>query len=108
MKPDNYMSFGIVTGFFLGLTFAIAKFDDPALMLIWTIFTTMGIYLIITLCISLCFWFLDFASLQTKKGKLEQNLEYYRLEFDKKERESARIRSFLKSIEADRENEEDL
>ena len=40
-----------------------------------------------------------------KKDKLEQNLEYYRLEFDKREREVAKIRTFLKSIESDHEEE---
>ena len=32
MKPDNYMSFGIVSGFFIGLAFSIVKFEDPAFM----------------------------------------------------------------------------
>ncbi|MCX2717039.1 hypothetical protein OQH61_04740 [Helicobacter sp. MIT 21-1697] len=51
MKPDNYMSFSIVAGFFIGLTFSITKFDEPEFMVLWTIITTMGIYLIVAVCI---------------------------------------------------------
>ncbi|MFC3867655.1 hypothetical protein [Helicobacter equorum] len=105
MKPDNYMSFGIVSGFFIGLAFSIVKFEDPSFIVIWTIITTIGIYLIIAASIALYFWFLDFSRSSVKKDKLEQNLEYYRLEFDKREREVAKIRAFLKSIESDQEEE---
>ncbi|TLD80765.1 hypothetical protein LS68_004580 [Helicobacter sp. MIT 05-5293] len=103
MKPDNYMSFSIVAGFFVGLAFSIAKFDEAEFVVLWTIITTMGIYLIVAVCISLYFWFLDFEDSKLKKGKLESNLEFYRLEFDKREKESAKIRNFIKSIESDDE-----
>ena len=29
LKQENYLSFAIVVGFFLGLMFGIAKFDEP-------------------------------------------------------------------------------
>ncbi|AAP77742.1 hypothetical protein LS66_000925 [Helicobacter sp. MIT 03-1614] len=103
MKPDNYMSFSIVAGFFIGLTFSITKFDEPEFMVLWTIITTMGVYLIVAVCVSLYFWFLDFEQTRLKKSKLENNLEFYRLEFDKREKESAKIRNFIRSIESDDE-----
>lgn len=103
MKPDNYMSFSVVAGFFIGLAFAVAKFDDPEFMVLWTVITTMGIYLIVAVCVSLYFHFLDFEHSKLKKSNLESNLEFYRLEFDKREKESIKIRNFIKSIESDEE-----
>lgn len=97
------MSFSIVAGFFVGLAFSIAKFDEPEFMVLWTIIVTMGIYLIVAVCVSLYFWFLDYEESRLKKNQLESNLEYYRLEFDKRERESIKIRNFIKSIENDDE-----
>ncbi|CAM2898765.1 hypothetical protein [Helicobacter hepaticus] len=47
--------------------------------------------------------FLDFEQTRLKKSKLENNLEFYRLEFDKREKESAKIRNFIRSIESDDE-----
>ncbi|RDU55891.1 hypothetical protein CQA49_03060 [Helicobacter sp. MIT 00-7814] len=105
MKPDNYMSFSIVAGFFIGLAFSIVKFDEPAFMVIWTIITTIGIYLIVAMSIALYFWFLDYEKSRVKKDKLEKNLEYYRLEFDRREKEAAKISTFLKSIESEQEEE---
>lgn len=101
MKPDNYMSFSIVAGFFVGLAFSISKFDEPEIMVLWTIITTMGVYLIVAVSVSLYFWFLDFERSKLKKNKLENILEYYRLEFDKREKESTKIRNFIRSIESD-------
>ena len=103
MKPDNYMSFSIVAGFFVGLAFSISKFDEPEIMVLWTIITTMGVYLIVAVSVSLYFWFLDFERSKLKNYKFENNLEFYRTEFDKREKESAKIRNFIRSIESDDE-----
>lgn len=103
MKPDNYMSFSVVMGFFVGLALSIAKFDEPAFIVLWTIITTMGIYLIVAVSASLYFTFLDFEHSKLKKGRLEDNLEFYRMEFDKRERESVKIRNFIRNIEMDDE-----
>lgn len=97
------MSFSIVAGFFIGLAFSISKFDEPEIMVLWTIITTMGVYLIVAVSVSLYFWFLDFERSKLKKNKLENILEYYRLEFDKREKESTKIRNFIRSIESDDE-----
>ncbi|MCH5313149.1 MAG: hypothetical protein J1E28_01940 [Helicobacter sp.] len=105
MKPDNFMSFSIVAGFFIGLAFSISKFDEPEIMVLWTIITTLGMYLIVVVSVSLHFWFLDFERSKLKKSKLENNLEFYRLEFDRREKESVKIRNFIRSIEADDEEE---
>ncbi len=101
MKPDNYMSFSLVAGFFLGLSFSISKFDEAEFIVLWTIITTIGMYLIVAISVSLYFWFLDFERSKAKKSRFENNLEYYRLEFDKREKESIKIRNFIRSIEAD-------
>ena len=103
MKPDNYMSFSIVAGFFVGLAFSISKFDEPEIMVLWTIITTMVVYLIVAVSVSLYLWFLDFERSKLKKSKFENNLEFYRTEFDKREKESAKIRNFIRSIESDDE-----
>ena len=44
-----------------------------------------------------------FVRSKLKKNKLENILEYYRLEFDKREKESTKIRNFIRSIESDDE-----
>lgn len=90
-------------GFFVGLAFSISKFDEPEIMVLWTIITTMGVYLIVAVSVSLYFWFLDFERSKLKKSKFENNLEFYRTEFDKREKESAKIRNFIRSIESDDE-----
>ena len=59
-------------------------------------------------CISYCggecvALFLDFERSKLKKSKFENNLEFYRTEFDKREKESAKIRNFIRSIESDDE-----
>lgn len=105
MKPDNYMSFSVVAGFFIGLALSIAKFNEPEFMVLWTIITTMGVYLIVAVCVALYFKVLDFEASRLKKSKLETNLEFYRAEFDKRERESAKIRNFIKTMEADEEQQ---
>lgn len=99
LKQENYVSFAIVVGFFLGLMFGMAKFDDPELMILWTILSTMGIYLITITCVSVYYLFVDSNQAKLHKEKLEENLEYYRKEFDKKEQEAQNIRNFIKSLQ---------
>lgn len=98
LKQDNYLSFAIVVGFFLGLMIGVAKFDEPELMILWTILSTMGIYLIITVAISCFYLFMDCNGEKLHREKLEKSLEHYRKEFDKKEREVQNIRSFIKGL----------
>lgn len=99
LKQENYLSFAIVVGFFLGLMFGVAKFDEPELMVLWTILATIGIYLIATICISAYYLFMDSHGEELNKERLEESLEYYRREFDKKEQEVQNIRNFIKGLQ---------
>ena len=101
LKQENYVSFAIVVGFFLGVIFGIAKFDEPELMVLWAILATMGIYLITTVSVSVYYLFMDTANdAKVHKAKLEESLEHYRKEFDKKEQEVQSIRNFIRSMQA--------
>lgn len=100
LKQDNYVSFAIVTGFFFGVIFGMVKFDEPELMVLWTILSTVGIYLIVTLSVSVYYWFVDYNEVKLQKNKLEESLEYYRKEFDRKEQEVQNIRDFIKSLDS--------
>lgn len=99
LKRENYISFAIVVGFFLGLVFGVAKFEEPELMVLWTILATMGVYLIATVSISTYYLFMDSHSSEIHKERLEESLEYYRKEFDKKEQEVQNIRNFIKGLQ---------
>lgn len=100
LKQDNYISFAIVTGFFFGIVMGVIKFDEPELMILWTILSTVGIYLIVTLSASVYYWFVDYTEVKVQKNKLEESLEYYRKEFDRKEQEVQNIRDFIKSLDS--------
>lgn len=98
LRQDNYTSFAIVVGFFVGVVCGIAKFNEPELMVLWVILSTMGIYLIITVATSVYYLFIDSSDAKLHKEKLEESLERYRKEFDKKEKEVQNIRFFIKSL----------
>lgn len=98
LKQDNYLSFAIVVGFFLGLMIGVAKFDEPELMILWTILSTMGIYLIMTVAISFYYLVMDCSNEKVHKEKLEESLEHYRKEFDRKEQEVQNIRAFIRGL----------
>lgn len=98
LKQDNYLSFAVVVGFFLGLMIGVARFDEPELMILWVVLSTMGTYLIVILAISFFYLFMDCRSDKIHREKLEESLEHYRKEFDKKEREVQNIRSFIKGL----------
>lgn len=98
LKRDNYISFAIVVGFFVGVMFGFVKFDDPELMVLWAIISTCGVYLIVTLSASIYYIFFDTSKAQIRKKEFEESLEYYRKEFDKKEQEAQSVRNFIKSL----------
>lgn len=97
MKPNNYINFSIVFGFFLGLAFSIAKFDRPEIILFWTIISTIGFYLIVVFCSSVYIWFIDFDKRLLNKEILEKKLDYFDREFDVREREVSNIRRYIKN-----------
>ncbi|PAF46014.1 hypothetical protein [Helicobacter sp. 11S02629-2] len=101
LRQDNFIGFSIVCGFFIGIMFGIIKFSDPALIILWAILATAGIYLIVIACVSVYSRFVDLSKERDiPKEKLEDSLEYYRKEFDKKEKEVQNIRNFIKSIQS--------
>ncbi|PAF42628.1 hypothetical protein [Helicobacter sp. 11S03491-1] len=95
MKPTNYVNLSVVFGFFLGLAFGIAKFDDPEIILFWTIVSTAGFYLIILFSASAYIWFIDFDKTLFNKNNLEKKLDYFDHEFDIREKEVANIRQYI-------------
>ena len=53
LKMDNFLSFAIVNGFFVGLLLSFLKFDDPAMIVAGTLVSTTGFYLIALVSVSL-------------------------------------------------------
>ena len=37
LKMDNFLSFAIVNGFFIGLLLSFLKFDEPEMIVAWTL-----------------------------------------------------------------------
>ncbi|CBG40533.1 hypothetical protein [Helicobacter mustelae] len=101
MKPLNYLNFSVAMGFFLGLAVSIAKFDEPEIILFWTVVSTIGFYLIVMLIVSVYTWSLDFNHKIFDKKLLEKRLDYFDKEFDSREKEAQDIKHYLKSFDFD-------
>ncbi|MGP1450509.1 MAG: hypothetical protein ACTTJS_05210 [Wolinella sp.] len=99
MKLDNYVSFSIVNGFFLGLVLAILKFDEPEMIVIWTFFVTVGLYLLVLLFASFFMLFFDYDKKRLNKKRHDSTLEYFVQEFDKRERVADKVREFIRSMD---------
>lgn len=109
LKTDNFLSFAIVNGFFIGLLLSFLKFDDPAMIVAGTLISTMGFYLITLVSVSLFVSFVNTHEDTSKKNAYNTLLEEYIEEFDKRERITNKIRGFLRTMEKTmREEEEDL
>ena len=107
MKQDNYISFSVVVGFFLGLIISILKFNTPELVILGTIVCTIVLYLIVTCCASFYMMFLDYSQIKLNSDKIDSTLNYYCNEFDKREKEVLSVRQYLKhSIDTLNENDE--
>ncbi len=106
MKLDNYISFAIVNGFFLGLVLAILKFDAPEMIVIWTFFVTVGLYLLVLLSASFFMFFFDYNSKRLNKKRHDSTLEYFVHEFDKREKVVDKVREFIRSMELGANDEE--
>lgn len=101
MKPLNYLNLSVSFGFFLGLALAVAKFNEPEVMLFWTVVSTLGFYLITMLVVSLYIWSLEFNyDIFDKKG-LEKRLDTFDKEFDNREKELRDIKLYLNSFNFD-------
>lgn len=101
MKPLNYLNLSVSFGFFLGLALAIAKFNEPEIMLFWTVVSTLGFYLITMLIISLYIWSLEFNCNIFDKKTLEKRLDTFDKEFDDREKEMRDIKLYLNSFDFD-------
>lgn len=96
MKQDNYISFSVVVGFFVGLIFSMIKFNSPEWIILWTIICTSVIYLIALCVASFYMKYIDFDERKMNIKKLDSRLDYYLNEFDKREKEALNIRKYLK------------
>ncbi|TLD80680.1 hypothetical protein LS70_008915 [Helicobacter sp. MIT 11-5569] len=110
LKMDNFLSFAIVNGFFIGLLLSFLKFDDPAMIVAGTLISTIGFYLITLVSVSLFVRFINTNENVSAKNTYNALLEEYIDEFDKREKATNKIRGFLRTMEKTmrEEEEEDL
>ncbi|MCI5967931.1 hypothetical protein [Helicobacter sp.] len=106
LKMDNFLSFAIVNGFFIGLLLSFLKFDDPAMIVAGTLISTIGFYLITLISVSLFVRFINTHENTSKKDAYNALLEEYIDEFDKREKATNKIRGFLRTMEKTMREEE--
>lgn len=106
MKMDNFVSFAIVNGFFIGLILSVLKYDAPLMIVLFTLFTTLGFYLIITLSASFFVKYFDFQKGKLNKKSHDGMLEYFITEFDKRESVYEQIKDYIRSINLGANSEE--
>ncbi|WP_297814207.1 hypothetical protein [uncultured Helicobacter sp.] len=108
LKMDNFLSFAIVNGFFIGLLLSFLKFDEPEMIVTGTLVSTIGFYLITLVSVSLFVKFLGNQEHTIKRPAYNDLLEEYIEEFDKREKITNKIRGFLRTMEKTmREDEEE-
>ena len=107
LKMDNFLSFAIVNGFFIGLLLSFLKFDEPEMIVAWTLVSTIGFYLITLVSVSFFVKFVDEQERTTKKPSYNATLEEYIQEFDKREKIANKIRGFLRTMEKTMREEEE-
>lgn len=108
LKMDNFLSFAIVNGFFIGLLLSFLKFDEPEMIVAGTLISTIGFYLIVLVSVSLFVRFLGNQEHTIKRPAYNDLLEEYIEEFDKREKITNKIRGFLRTMEKTmREDEEE-
>ncbi|MDA3966924.1 MULTISPECIES: hypothetical protein [Helicobacter] len=106
LKMDNFLSFAIVNGFFIGLLLSFLKFDDPEMIVAGTLLSTIGFYLITLVSVSFFIKFLTQKESSIKKPSYNNLLEEYIEEFDKREKATNKIRGFLRTMEKTMREEE--
>ena len=107
LKMDNFLSFAIVNGFFIGLLLSFLKFDEPEMIVAWTLVSTIGFYLITLVSVSFFVKFVDEQERATKKPSYNATLEEYIQAFDKREKIANKIRGFLRTMEKTMREEEE-
>lgn len=106
LKMDNFLSFAIVNGFFIGLLLSFLKFDEPEMIVAWTLISTIGFYLITLVSVSLFVHFVNDQETHSKRVSYNATLEEYIQEFDKREKVANKIRGFLRAMEKTMREEE--
>lgn len=108
IKVDNFISFSIVNGFFIGLIVAVIKFDEAEMIAIFTFFVTLGFYLIFLTASALYIRYLNRAKTSINRDRHDGTLEFFTKEFDKRESVANKIREFMREIEKNRDNTEEV
>ena len=96
MKQDNYISFSVVFGFFIGLTLSIIKFSSPELIILGTVVGTSIIYIMALFCASFYMMFSDTESSKLDVKRLDSTLDTYLNDLDRSEKETLQIRNYIK------------
>ncbi|WP_027326849.1 hypothetical protein [Helicobacter pametensis] len=106
MTSENFIGLSVVSGFFVGLIFALIGINEPEFIILFTLVVTAVFYLIVISGISLFNWFVGFENRRFNKNQLEDNLEYYVSQFKKREEELVRVLDYIKRIELGQEEKE--
>ncbi len=95
MRSENFVAFFTICGFFIGLTFSLVKFDDPAKFVYYTLAITLFFYLFIHMVLIFFLRSQEDTSKLLEKERFEQmaNVQIAQIQ----EREE-RITAIIKSI----------
>ena len=100
VSVNNFISFLVVTGFFVGVIFAIAKLTDPVEMLIAVVFITSIFYII---SLAGAAFFIKSVKYKPryriKKEKYETSLDSAIIELEKREDQIKEIYEFIRELE---------
>lgn len=99
MKVDNFISFFIVVGFFMGLIIAILKFNTAEMTVIFCAFVTVMVYIIAVVVSSEFIKSMNFKRTSINKDRHERAVDFFMRESEKRELITDRVRQFVKSIE---------
>ncbi len=106
LKIDNFLSFSIVNGFFIGLIISIIKFQSPEMIAIFTFFVTICFYLIFMVASAFYIRFFSTGSSTINKKKHDEIIEYFSKEFDKREKMTDKVREFMRHLENNRDEDD--
>ncbi|AKE81617.1 hypothetical protein EPC67_01945 [Helicobacter pylori] len=101
MRVQNFIHFSVVVGFFLGLVFSVLKFNEPESILLWTVLSTLGGYLIALLFASIFIACTDLDICLFDKKGTEESLLRFNHEFKNREKEVASILNYIRNYDFD-------
>ncbi len=70
MRPENYVAFFTVCGFFIGLTFSIISIDEAFDIILFTLFITFMFYVFIHIAI------MNFVDIKRISGRIFNKADY--------------------------------